>query len=183
MARAAVVLAFAVCCCLLVAPAPGRLTVDLPRPLPDAVDREAAAEKLIPLTAVVQVPDAEAADQEAPVIGVPEEEGTAIAVQQEEERPPRPQRSSLLCLVFRCGGGAEPAGADGKVAVARDSSSHAQHGWAQPAAAGTEAEEEVHDGKEHGAYDSDSDWDSDCDSDDEDEGGIMGWFWRLADAF
>lgn len=173
MARAVtVVLALAIGC-LLVASAPARVTVDLPRQLPDAVDREAAAEKL-PCDPLA---DAEAADQ-ATAIAVPdEEEGTAIAVQ--EERPPQ-KRPSLLCLVFRCGGDAEPAGAGG-VAVAHGSSQERQalDGWTQP----EEEKEEVHGGDKHGAYDSDSDWDSDCDSDDEDEGGIVGWFWRLADAF
>jgi hypothetical protein len=121
------------------------------------------------------------------VTAAPEEEGTAIAVHEEEghvrEETPK-QRSSLLCLVFRCGGGAEPAGAGGVAAVRGSSTQERQAldgwSWTPSAVAGTVEDQEVH-GKEQGAYDSDSDWDSDCDSDD--EGGIVGWLWRLADGF
>ncbi|RLM91850.1 uncharacterized protein C2845_PM08G01240 [Panicum miliaceum] len=149
-AGAAVVLAFAVCC-LLVAPAPARRPVDLPpRALHAIVDREAAAEPLLPKPAGGADCD-EAAEQ-----------GTALAVPEEEPR----QRSSLLCLVFRCGG--EPAHAGSSE---------------EPLAREAEAEEEEADDVKERPYETDSDSDSDSDSDDEGDDGILGWLWRLADRF
>uniref|UniRef100_A0A0A9H7J3 Uncharacterized protein n=1 Tax=Arundo donax TaxID=35708 RepID=A0A0A9H7J3_ARUDO len=180
MARggAAVVLTFAVCC-LLVAPAPARRPAELPARVLDAVDREAAAEPLRPKP--VAVADAEDAEQGAE-LAVPEE-GTVLAVREEGPR----QRSSLLCLFFRSGG--EPADA-GSALVARGSSEEpaALDGSARPAVAGkAEVEDEevgdVEDDGEEPPYDSDSDSDCDSDSDDEDEGGVLGWFWRLARRF
>ncbi|PVH39515.1 hypothetical protein PAHAL_5G524500 [Panicum hallii] len=158
-AGAAVVLAFAVCC-LLVAPAPARRPVDLPpRALHAIVDREAAAEPLLPKPAGGANCD-EAAEQ-----------GTALAVPEEEPR----QRSSLLCLVFRCGG--EPAHA-GSALVARGSSEEPLAGEAE-----AEAQEEEADDVKERPYETDSDSDSDSDSDDEGDDGILGWLWRLADRF
>ncbi|CAO2199590.1 unnamed protein product [Urochloa humidicola] len=159
MARAvaAVVLVLAVCC-LLVAPAPARRPADLP---PRAG-----------LPAVVDV-DREAADEQGTALAVPEED---LARGDEEE--PR-QRTSLLCLVFRCGG--EPAHAGGAL-LARGSSSD------EPAAvdeqvrpAVPEKAEAEDDDERPYETDSDSDWDSD--SDDEDDGGFFGWLWSLADRF
>jgi len=172
-AGAAVVLAFAVCC-LLVAPAPARRTVDLPpRALHAVVDREAAAEPLLPKPAGGA--DCAGAAEQGAALAVPEED----PARGEEPR----QRSSLLCLVFRCGG--EPAHA-GSALVARATSEKPQalDEWTQPAVA-EKAEDEEADDVEERLYETDSDSDSDCDSDSDDEGedGILGWLWRLADRF
>ena len=153
MARAgAAVVLFAVVCSLLVAPAPARRPVELPlQVVPDAVDREAAAEPLLPKPVV----DAEEAD-------------------------PTRQHPSLLCLVLRCDGDA--------VALSSSEEPPSLDGWAQPAGKATVEDDEVgEDGQERPCdsdsdSDSDSDWDSDSD-DEEDEGGIVGWFWRLARRF
>ncbi|RCV23593.1 hypothetical protein SETIT_5G019200v2 [Setaria italica] len=153
-AGAAVVLALAVCC-LLVAPAPAR------RP----ADREAAAEPLRPKPAVA----ADCAD------AAEAEQGSALAVPEQEDpardEEPRRRSSSLLCLVFRCGG--EPAGLNGaseEPQVLDDGTWRAVEGKA-------EAEDE-----DERPYE--TDWDSDCDSDDEgEEDGVLGWLWRLADRF
>ncbi|RLN24020.1 uncharacterized protein C2845_PM07G39130 [Panicum miliaceum] len=166
-AGAAVVLAFAVCC-LLVAPAPARRPVDLlPRALHAVVDREAAAEPLLPKPAGAADCD-EAAEQGA-ALAAPEDRA------RDREEEPR-QRSSLLCLVFRCG--AEPA-RGGSALVARGSSEEPQalDEWTQPA-----VPEEADDVEER-PYETDSDSDSDSDSDDEGEDGILGWLSRLADRF
>ncbi|KAL6627184.1 hypothetical protein ACP70R_030910 [Stipagrostis hirtigluma subsp. patula] len=170
MARAvaAAVLALAVCC-LLVAPAPARRPVDLPPLVPDAFDREAAAEPLLPKP--VAVAGAAEAVEQGTALAAPEEQGTAVAVREEE-----PQRlPSLLCLVFRCGG--EPAGSSEETAEL--------DGWVRPegkAEVDNEEVDEVEDEQDR-PYDSDSDSDWDSDSDDEDDGGIVGWFWKLAHLF
>ncbi|KAL6850122.1 hypothetical protein ACP4OV_020749 [Aristida adscensionis] len=174
-AAAAAALALAVCF-LLVAPAPARRPVDLTVAawLPDAVDREAAAEPL-------RLKPADVAE-EGTAVAVPGAEEGAVAVAVRGEEPQ--QRSSLLCLVFRCGG--EPAGA---VAVAGDGSGEAAEldGWARPVGTAEVEEEEVgeveDEDEQERLYGSDSDSDWDSDSDDEDEGGIAGWFWRLAHLF
>ena len=99
---------------------------------------------------------------------------SALAVPEEDPargEEPR-QRSSLLCLVFRCGG--EPAHA-GSALVARGTSEKPQalDEWTQPAVA------QKADDVEELPYETDSD--SDCDSDSDD--GILGWLWGLADRF
>ncbi|CAL4900466.1 unnamed protein product [Urochloa decumbens] len=168
MARAvaAAVLALAVCC-LLVSPAPARRPADLP-PRAAAVhavvvDREAVAEPLLPKPAA-GADCGEAAD----------EQRTALAVPEEEEEPQ--QRTSLLCLVFRCGG--EPAHAGGALGPRRSSSDEpaAMDDWVRPAVPG-KAEAENDEAGEVDERPYDSDWESD--SDDEDEGGILGWLWSL----
>ncbi|CAL4959024.1 unnamed protein product [Urochloa decumbens] len=173
MARAvaAAVLALAVCC-LLVAPAPARRPADLPsRAALDAivVDREAAAEPLLPKPAA-GADCGEAAD----------EQRTALAVPEEEEEPR--QRTSLLCLVFRCGG--EPAHAGGALGPRRSSSDEpaAMDDWVRPAVPGkaeAEAENDEAGEVDERPYETDSDSDWESDSDDEDEGGILGWLWSL----
>ncbi|KAF8733586.1 hypothetical protein HU200_014891 [Digitaria exilis] len=107
-------------------------------------------------------------------------QGTALAVPEEEpagEEEPR-HRSSLLCLIFRCGGKTAHAGG---ALVARGSLDEPQalDEWSQPAVA-VKAEEE-----DERPYETDSDSDSECDSDSEDEGehGVLGWLWRLTDRF
>ncbi|XP_062189709.1 uncharacterized protein LOC133892772 [Phragmites australis] len=163
MARAVVLVLALTVCCLLVAPVPARHPTDLP---PQVTKAAAGC--------------AEEADQ-ATTLTVPEE-GNAIAAQEEG----REQGSSLLCLIFRCGG--EPASA----VVARASSK-------EPAALDAWTQNKDVEDRQEGPYNSNSDcgsdWDSDsdnsnsdCDSDwdsdsDDEEGGIMGWFWRLAHLF
>lgn len=163
MARAcAAVVLFAVVFCLLVAPAPARRPVELPlQVVPDAVDREAAAEPLLPKP----VADAAEADPSA-----------ALAIPEEEEVASARQHSSLLCLIFRCDGDA--------VALSSSEEPPSLDGWAQPAGKAKVEDDEVgEDGQERPCdSDSDSDWDSDSDGE-EDEGGIVGWFWRLARRF
>ncbi|KAL5228883.1 hypothetical protein ABZP36_017148 [Zizania latifolia] len=148
----------AIVCFLLVAPAPARQHVDFPpQLLPDAVDREAAAEPLLPKP----VAGADAADM-----------ATALAVPEEGEEGPARRGGrlpSLLCLVFRCDGDADA------VAVR---SGDSQDGWAQPAGK-ADAEADDFDSE---ADDSDSDCESDSD-DEDDDGGIVGWFWSLAHRF
>ena len=161
-AGAAVVLSFAVCC-LLVAPAPARRTVDLPpRALHAVVDREAAAEPLLPKPAGGA--DCAGAAEQGAALAVPEED----PARGEEPR----QRSSLLCLVFRCGG--EPAHVGSAlVALGASKKPQALDVWTQPAVA------QKADDVEERPYETDSD--SDCDSDSDD--GILGWLWGLADRF
>jgi hypothetical protein len=156
-ARAAVVLALAVCC-LLVATAPARRPVDLPPArAADAVvlvDREAAAEPLPrpgPVGAAAGCAEAATEEQGA----------TALAVPEEEDDAPRVEATS---------GGAS-------VLEVRPTSEETTTVEEGPAVSG-KAEDD-----ERRAYDSDSDSDCDSDSDDEDEGGIFRWLWRLADHF
>jgi hypothetical protein len=180
-AGAAVVLALAVCC-LLVSPAPARRPADLP---PRALhlhavvaDREAAAEAE-PLVRPKPADCADAAEAE--------KKATAVSVPEEE---PRQQRysSSLLCLVFRCGG--DPARVSGAL-VARRSSEEPQAldegTWPARPRGKAEAEDEDEDDRPYDTdrdSDCDSDDDSDSDSDDEgEEDGVLGWLRRLADRF
>jgi hypothetical protein len=177
-AGAAVVLALAVCC-LLVSPAPARRPADLP---PRALhlhavvaDREAAAEA----EPLVRPKPADCADAAGA-----EKKATAVAVPEEEL--PRRQRSSssLLCLVFRCGG--DPARVSGALVARRGSEEpQALDEGTWPARPRGKAEAEDEDDRPYDT-DRDSDCDSDDDSDSDDEGdedGVLGWLWRLADRF
>ena len=156
-ARAAVVLAIAVCC-LLVATAPARRPVDLPAArAADAVvlvDREAAAEPLPrPVGAAADCAEAAADEQGTTALAVPEEEGDAARVE------------------------ATSAGASAlEVRPSSEETTTAEEeGWGWPAVSGKSEDDERR------PYDSDSDSDCDSDSDDEDEGGIFRWLRRLAD--
>lgn len=156
-ARAAVVLALAVCC-LLVATAPARRPVDLQAArAADAVvlvAREAAAEPL-PRPVGATADCAEAAD----------EHGTALAV-------PEPEEEDAAGRVEATSGGASAL----EVRASSEGTTTVEEGWwGWPAVSG-KAEDD-----ERRPYDSDSDSDCDSDSDDEDEGGIFRWLWRLAD--
>uniref|UniRef100_A0A0E0JFN8 Uncharacterized protein n=1 Tax=Oryza punctata TaxID=4537 RepID=A0A0E0JFN8_ORYPU len=156
---AALALAAAVCF-LLVAPAPARRPADLPPQavlpvVPEAVDREAAAEPLLlPKPAV----DADADLTTA----------AALAVLEEEGRGPARARSSLLCLVFRCDDGDEA----NAVAIRKSGVSQDGGWWPRTAWKGDDSDSE-----------SDSDCESDSDDEEEGEGGIVGWFWSLAHRF
>uniref|UniRef100_J3KXR1 Secreted protein n=1 Tax=Oryza brachyantha TaxID=4533 RepID=J3KXR1_ORYBR len=142
-AGAAVALAAAVCLLLV----------------PDAVDREAAAEPLR-LTKPVADADLTTTITTTTVLAVPEEEGRGRPAARRGG-----QLSSLLCLVFRC---EEPSA----VAVRTSGDSQDDGWWPRPAWT-------------KGGDDDESDSDSDCesDSDDDDEGGVVGWFRSLAHRF
>ena len=147
-ARAAVVLAIAVCC-LLVATAPARRPVDLPAArAADAVvlvDRESAAEPLPrPVRAAADCAEAAADEQGTTALAVPEEEGDAARVE-------------------ATSGGASAL----EVRPSSEETTTVEGwGWGWPAVSG-KAEDD-----ERRLYDSDSD----SDSDEEDEGGIFRCF-------
>jgi hypothetical protein len=84
-AGAVIILAFAFCC-LFVATASVQRPVDLPRQLPEAIDRETAAEKLV----LKPLADTEVANQQAIVYAVLEEESTR-----------RPPHTPSLCTKTR----------------------------------------------------------------------------------
>jgi hypothetical protein len=84
-AGAVIILAFAFCC-LFVATTSVQRPVDLPRQLPEAIDRETTAEKLVPKP----LADTEVANQQAIVYAVLEEESTR-----------RPPHTPSLCTKTR----------------------------------------------------------------------------------
>jgi len=155
MARAgAAAVLFVLVCCLLVGPAPARHPELPPQVVLDAVDREASAELLLLPKPLAII---EAADP-----------NTVLSAQAQEVDPAHQDPR-----IFRCGGE--------DVAVSEEPLSLGTR--AQPVGKGEVEKDGQEQPQERRDDDSDSDTDRDSDSDDEDEGGIMGWFWRLARRF